>query len=275
MRHLLLLLGLYTAPLAAAPSVVTSIAPVHEIAAAIMRGAGEPVLLIERGASPHHFALRPSHLRRLEQADLVIWIDRHFESGFARLPEILPARVARLELLPALGSRGDDGHIWYSARRLLVAVDLIRDELMRLDPPRADRYRENAAELKGEIERWRARLARDLDAHRVAVLTDHAFLGYLDAEFAALTIASIHDRHDDHAGIRHLQSIESWLREQRPRCLLSQESTPTALAARLARTFELEMIEIDRPGTGDGDPGIVGRLERLRAVLARCAAPRQ
>ncbi len=273
MRHLVFLLGLYAASLAAAPGVVTSIAPVHEITAAIMRGAGEPELLIGRGVSPHHFALRPSHLRSLERADLVIWIDRHFESGFARLTEILPTRVARLELLPALGARGDDGHIWYSTRRLLIAVDLIRDELIRLDPPRADLYRENAAELKGEIARWRERLAQDLGGRRVAVLTDHAFLDYLDAEFDALAIASIHDRHDDHGGIRHRHELEAWLREQRPRCLLSQESMPAALAKRLAREFDLRVIDIDSPGAGAGEPGIIDRLERLRAVLAQCAAP--
>lgn len=271
MRYLILLLGLYAASLAAAPRVVTSIAPVHELTAAIMRGAGEPELLIERGASPHHFSFRPSHLRRLERADLVIWIDRRFESGFARLPGILPARVARLELLPLLGARGDDGHIWYSARRLLVAVGLIRDELIRLDPPHADLYRDNAAELGSEIERWRERLARELGERRVAVLTDHAFLDYLGAEFGALAIASIHDRHDNHGGIRHLHEIEAWLREQRPRCLLSQESMPAALADRLAREFGLEVIDIESPGASGGEPGIVARLERLRAALERCA----
>ena len=272
MRHLLLILALFPASLAAAPIVVTSIAPVHEITAAVMRGAGEPLLLVERGASPHHFAFRPSHLRRLERADLVIWIDRHFESGFANLPDILPARVARLELLPVLGARGDDGHIWYSARRLLGAIDLIRDELIRLDPPRADLYRDNAAGLRREIEQWRERLARDLGERRVALLTDHAFLDYLAEEFGALEIASVHDRHDDHGGIRHQHEIEAWLRLQRPRCLLLQEAMPAALADRLVREFDLEVIDIDSPADG-GEPGFVGRLERLRAALARCAAP--
>ena len=33
--------------------------------------------------------LEPLRFSRLQQAELVIWVDRGFESGFARVPEIL------------------------------------------------------------------------------------------------------------------------------------------------------------------------------------------
>ena len=58
----------------AAPRVVTSIQPVHSLAAAVMEGVGEPYLLVPPGASPHAYALKPSDARALSGADLVFWI---------------------------------------------------------------------------------------------------------------------------------------------------------------------------------------------------------
>ena len=272
MRWLLLLLALHAASLGAAPRVIVSIAPLQEIAAAIMHGVGEPVALIEAGASPHHFALKPSQLRRLESADLVIWIDRHFESGFAGLPAILPPRVQRLELLPALGADADDdGHFWFSPRRLRAAVGLIRDALARVDPGRTGIYATNAARLDADIGRWRDGLAQALREHPLAVLTDHAFLSALASELDGLDAEAVHDRHDSPGGIRRLRELEDWLRRSGARCLLTQHSGAGSLARQFAREFGLADIDVvARPRGAPG--GIAGRLERLSAALARCAA---
>lgn len=272
MRWLLLLIGLHATSLGAAPRVIASIAPLQEITAAIMQGVGEPVALIDADASPHHFALKPSQMRLLESADLVIWIDRHFESGLAGLPGILPPRVRRLELLPALGADADDdGHFWFSPRRLRAAVDLVRDALARVDPGRADIYAANAARLDGDIDRWRDGLAQALREKPLAVLTDHAFLSALAAEFDGLDVEAVHDRHDSPGGIRRLRELEDWLRRSGARCLLTQHSGTGSLARQFARKFDLAVIDVDaRPRGASG--GIVDRLERLRAALARCAA---
>ncbi len=73
----------------AAARVVTSIAPLQEITTELMRGVTSPQSIITDGASAHHFAFRPSHMRLLQQADLVIWIDSNFE----------PRRVGEIERL--------------------------------------------------------------------------------------------------------------------------------------------------------------------------------
>jgi zinc transport system substrate-binding protein len=108
MRIFILLLCLQS------PRVVASIAPLHELTTAIMKDIGEPALIIKQQASAHHFALKPSHMRSLQQADLVIWIGRQFEAGFNRIPEVLPSSAQQLELLTGLGIENGDGHIWYS-----------------------------------------------------------------------------------------------------------------------------------------------------------------
>jgi zinc transport system substrate-binding protein len=71
----------------AAPSVVASIKPIHSLIAGIMQGVGEPALLMRGGQSPHDFSLRPSDMRLLQGADLVVWVGPDVETSLARLFE--------------------------------------------------------------------------------------------------------------------------------------------------------------------------------------------
>lgn len=56
------------------PRVVADIAPVHSLAALVMRGAGAPDLLLPPGASPHGHALRPSEAAALDAAEVVFHV---------------------------------------------------------------------------------------------------------------------------------------------------------------------------------------------------------
>lgn len=82
---LILAAALITAPaLAEPPAVVADIAPVHSLVALVMGERGTPVLLMDAGANPHDFQMRPSQARALAGADLVVrvgpemtpWLDR-------------------------------------------------------------------------------------------------------------------------------------------------------------------------------------------------------
>ena len=60
--------------LADVPNVAVDIAPVHSLVARVMEGVGEPNLIVQPGASPHEYSLRPSEAAALQDADLIFWI---------------------------------------------------------------------------------------------------------------------------------------------------------------------------------------------------------
>lgn len=68
------LLALCSAPSAAAEptKVVVTIKPLHALVAQVMAGVGVPVLLVKGLASAHTYALRPSEVRALHDADLFV-----------------------------------------------------------------------------------------------------------------------------------------------------------------------------------------------------------
>lgn len=76
----------------AAPDVVVSVKPIHSLVAAIMRGVGEPQLIVDGAASPHTYNLRPSNARKLEKADVVFWVGPGLEAFLKSCWKRLPAR---------------------------------------------------------------------------------------------------------------------------------------------------------------------------------------
>lgn len=92
--------------------VLTSIKPLQQIAAAVQDGVGSPEVLLPPGASPHHYALRPSDVRRVGDVELLYWIGPDME-GF--LPRVLKGRSkpsVAVQDLPGLHLRhfGEDSH---------------------------------------------------------------------------------------------------------------------------------------------------------------------
>jgi zinc transport system substrate-binding protein len=269
---LLLLLCLQaTLVLAASPRVVTSIVPLQEVTAALMTGVTSPEAIITEQASAHHFALRPSHMRLLQQADLVIWIDRGFESGFERIAQVLPENTVQLELLPALGIDSDDGHIWYSPQRLLQVIEVISAGLVEIDPDNQARYRDNAVLLSSAVLAWRDDIQARLQERQPRFIIDHNFTSHLEADLGYAPIATIHDQHDAHGGLRGLGEIEERLRQQPANCLLTLESPPAQLALELAQKYRLIIINPATPTGGDPQiPAIIRRLQQLGAALLEC-----
>lgn len=72
-------------PLAAeVPQVVTDFTPVTALVASVMGDLGAPVQMLDKGADPHDFALRPSQMTAVTKADLVVWIGPDFTPALER-----------------------------------------------------------------------------------------------------------------------------------------------------------------------------------------------
>lgn len=281
MRFLLILVCLFASSVQAKVNVVTSILPLQGITAAIMQGVGEPELLIKDQASAHHFAFRPSHFRALKAADLVIWIDRNFESGFQQLPDLLLDSTVQLELLPALNLSNQalsnqalsnqDGHIWYSPILLGRVIDQITVALSKLEPQNEDAFKRNQLDLKQAVSDWDESFRGLIANSKPRYLLDHNFLIHLEASFEIQSIATINDEHDQHGGIKELRVIERLLESGSAKCLLSNETSISKIGQNLAERYGLEIYKItdfsDQSKTG---AGFMQHLWQLHKVLANC-----
>lgn len=92
-----------TAASADVPHVATDIAPVHGLVARVMDGLGAPDLIVQQGASPHGYSMRPSEAGALEAADAVFWIGAELEPWLENSVETLAPDAHVVELLDVEG----------------------------------------------------------------------------------------------------------------------------------------------------------------------------
>ncbi|MCG5494458.1 zinc ABC transporter substrate-binding protein [Ectothiorhodospira variabilis] len=112
-----LLIGPVTA--SAAPQVVVSIPPIHNLVSGVMDGVGEPTLLVPAGASPHSYSMRPSDRRQMQSADVLVWVGPHLETFLERPIATLPESVRKVTLLKDADltvHSGREGGVWEAHR---------------------------------------------------------------------------------------------------------------------------------------------------------------
>jgi zinc transport system substrate-binding protein len=83
--------------------VVVSIKPMHALVAGVMQGVATPHLLLNDQQSPHHFALKPSQARLLQQADLVFWVDSSLETPMPALLAVLAPHAKNIRFMADTG----------------------------------------------------------------------------------------------------------------------------------------------------------------------------
>ncbi len=86
-------------------AIITSIRPLGFIASAIADGVIPTQVLLPDGASPHNYALRPSDIQRLHNADLVIWVGPEMEGFLTQsLAKVPTHKQILLSELPTIQS---------------------------------------------------------------------------------------------------------------------------------------------------------------------------
>ncbi|MFQ5468106.1 MAG: metal ABC transporter solute-binding protein, Zn/Mn family, partial [Kiloniellaceae bacterium] len=154
------------AAMAAPPRVVVDIKPVHALVAGVMEGIAAPRLLIAGAASPHDYALRPSHARALAAADLVVWVGPTLTPSLEKPLAALAGGARRLTLLddPSMMARDRAGaidpHIWLDPAKAIKIVAAVARALIALDPANGARYRANEAALAARLRALDQELAK-------------------------------------------------------------------------------------------------------------------
>ena len=83
--------------------VVTSIKPIHSLASYLMDGVGKPDLIVDGYSSPHNFALKPSHAKMLQDADLIFWVGEDLENFLEKPLNSIAKKAEKIELIEIKG----------------------------------------------------------------------------------------------------------------------------------------------------------------------------
>ncbi|OCX61071.1 zinc ABC transporter substrate-binding protein [Thioclava sp. SK-1] len=90
--------------LAQVPQVMTDIPVVYSLTAKVMGDLATPDVLLDRGSDAHSYQLRPSQARKLQNADLVIWVGPELTPWLDRALDGLSGQTPQLSLLHTPGT---------------------------------------------------------------------------------------------------------------------------------------------------------------------------
>ena len=95
---LLSFLAIFT-PSNAEIKVVATIKPIHSLASYLMDGVAKPDLIVDGYASPHGFALKPSHAKMLQDADIIFWVGEDIENFLEKPLKSIAKKAEKIELM--------------------------------------------------------------------------------------------------------------------------------------------------------------------------------
>jgi ABC-type Zn2+ transport system, periplasmic component/surface adhesin len=79
--------------------VVASIKPIHSLASYLMDGIGKPDLIVEGYSSPHGFALKPSHAKMLQEADIIFYVGEGLENFLEKPLKSIAKKAEKIEFM--------------------------------------------------------------------------------------------------------------------------------------------------------------------------------
>jgi zinc transport system substrate-binding protein len=284
---------------AEAPLVVASIGPLHSLAAAVTEGVGAPQLLLSATASPHTYALKPSDVRKLEAAGLVLWIGPDLE-GFLVRPLADPRlRPKSWSLTDDAGlvrhprrkggmwaeSRSDgghrhahgayDAHLWLDPENGRRIARLLARRLAAIDPGNAARYAANADRLDGALATLESELARLLAPVRaVPYVVFHDGYQYFERRFGLNPIGAIVIDPERPPGASRLAALRAELAAGGARCAFAEPQFAPDRVASLVRGTDARAATLDPYGVAlpAGPSAYATLLGTLGAALRRCLA---
>jgi zinc transport system substrate-binding protein len=275
---------------------LTSIKPLQLMAAAVQDGIGEPDVLLPPGASPHHFALRPSDIRRLQQADLFYWVGPEMEGFLIKSMEGRKGESVATQELPGMTLRhfGEDGHghahdnddhdhdhrpgsldthLWLLPDNARVIAQRMADDLSKLDPDNKERYQQNAQAFSDRLTALDGRLKSRMDrVSQKPFFVFHEAFDYFEAHYGLEHAGVFSVLGEVQPGARHVADMRARLQRAGPSCVFSEPPIRPRLAQTLTEGLPVRMAELDALGmTVDTDAeGYEQLLENLGSDLASC-----
>ncbi len=203
-------------------------------------------VLVGDKVSPHHFNLRVSHIKRLREADLTLWLGPEFETFLVGALKNLPQEKA-LRLLDEHEDEGEADH------------DHSVQPHPWLDPLAAATMAEKIAERIGlvfessDFEQLNDELALKLDAVKTEpFVVYHPGYDQWVARFGLNQVGWVQRSEEQPPSAAQLYRLQQVVSRTRARCLFVDASHRSPRTDQTAQRLGLRVVEVDILGVGAG-----------------------
>jgi len=287
------------------PQVTTDIPVTHSLVTRVMAGIGTPDLIVNRGASPHDYSLRPSNAASLEAADLVFWISNGLTPWLDDALNTLARNAKVIELMDAKGAtvlpfregatfethshrhkHDEDGHDedehatvnidphgWLDPDNGKTWLDVIATELSKIDPENTDIYFDNVSQGKTDIDAVISEIDATLATFRgTNFIVYHDAYQYFERRFDVLAAGSISMGDVSDPSPARIAEIRQTVEELDMTCVFSEPQFNPELVATVVDGTKARARVIDPLGTHLtlGADFYLNLLRNIAQTMASC-----
>ena len=288
---------------AANAAVVASLKPLGFIASAIADGVTDTEVLLPDGASEHDYSLRPSDVKRLQGADLVVWIgpemEAFMEKSVKKIPTAKQLTIAQLnDVKPLLMKGADDDdddhghndagneksdehhhhgdynmHLWLSPEIARASAVAIHEKLVELMPQSRAKLDANLKDFEAQLASTETQVGNELAPLKgKGYFVFHDAYGYFEKQFGLTPLGHFTVNPEIQPGAQRLHEIRTQLVEQKATCVFAEPQFRPAVVEAVARGTSVRMGTLDPLGTNIklGKTSYSAFLNQLANQYASC-----
>ncbi len=279
------------------PVAVASIAPLQVLLTQVMLGVSEPEVILPSGTSPHHYALRPSDVARLDQAGIIFWVGPALEGALVNPIRALrdQSRAIALQDVDSIhlldrregGILDHDGHddhddheagsvdphLWLDPRMAGDVMVIMAEVLAETDPGNASVYEHNARTGQAILENTVAEISTYLEpVRRAPYVVFHDAYQYFEHRFGLSPVAIVSVDSDRPPGARRIAQIHDLLGQHPGACVFVEPQFTPKLVETLREGTDTRSAVLDPMGmdSGTGLTGYQNTIWALARSLKEC-----
>lgn len=272
--------------------VVVSINPIYSLVKNITNDLNETSLLISAQSSPHNYQLKPSDIKKIQDADLIIIVDDEFEIFLAKYlsKTSLKAKVVRLMHLPSLitlpsrnikvlnleqptnkeetdnhedhlhehehhhKAHNIDLHIWTDALNAQILVQELATILGKYDPKNKNQYYTNAHKTIKKLHTLDMEIAKILnkDIQNQPFIVFHDAYQYLEKRYNLKNAGSIAGNNFIY-GPKTMKNLKNNIEKNGIKCIFAEPQFSDYFMKKVAKNTGTNVSYLDIEGGNFGE----------------------
>ena len=299
---ILLILSLFTifSSANADIKVVASIKPIHSLASYLMDGVGKPDLIVDGYASPHGFAMKPSHAKMLQNANLIFWVGEDLENFLEKPLKSIAKKAEKIELMEINGleklkfrernifeghddhghkekkhddhghekhAHGEhDPHVWLDPLNAKVILSEMAEHLIEKDPSNASTYKTNLKKAHKALDNLTKKVKSELKKDFKSIVFHDAYQ-YFEKRFNVNVLGAFTVNTDILPGAEQLAEIREIIEHEKVTCVFSEPQFNPNIIKAVAKDTNIKTGVIDPLGA-TLDPGKDLYFDLIRNMYA-------
>ena len=267
--------------------VVTSIKPIHSLASYLMDGVGKPDLIVDGYNSPHAFAMKPSHAKMLQNADLIFWVGEDMESFLEKPLNSIAKKAEKIELMEIKGlnklefrernifeehedhghdehkehghkedkhddhqghAHGEhDPHIWLDPMNAKVILSEMAEHLIENDQKNEAKYKENLKKAHKDLDRLTKKVKSELNKDFKSIVFHDAYQ-YFEKRFDINILGAFTVNPDVMPGAEQLAEIREIIDHDKVACVFSEPQFNPDIINAVAKDMKIKTGVLDPLG---------------------------